>query len=115
MILELVEFNAPTGATREQVAADARSVFAKWQANKELVSKSFVLELNGKGCGGVYVWPSVEAAQRAHNEEWRQSVIRRTGAAPTIRYFDLMATVDNAHGELKEFPEAAEMAKQPAA
>jgi len=113
MILELVEFNAPKGATRDEVAADARSVFAKWQANKELVSKSFVLELNGKSGGGVYVWPSVEAAQRAHNEEWRQSVIRRTGAAPTIRYFDLMATVDNAHGELNEFPEAVEMAKPP--
>lgn len=115
MILELVEFNSPQGATREQVAADARSVFSKWQANKELVSKSFVLELNGKSCGGVYIWPSVEAAQRAHNEEWRQSVIRRTGAAPTIRYFDLMATVDNAHGDVKEFPEAAELAEQPAA
>jgi len=115
MILELVEFNAPKDATREQVAADARSVFAKWQANKELVSKSFVLELNGKGCGGVYIWPTVEAAQRAHNEEWRQSVIKRAGAAPIIRYFDLMATVDNAHGEVKEFPEAPEMTKQPAA
>jgi len=53
MILELVEFNVPKGATREQVAADARGVFAKWQANKELVSKSFVLELNGNSCGGV--------------------------------------------------------------
>jgi hypothetical protein len=115
MILELVEFNSPKGATREQVAADARSVFAKWQGNKDLVSKAFVLELNGKSGGGVYVWPSVEAAQRAHNEEWRQSVIKRTGAAPTIRYFDLLAMIDNAHGELKEFPEAPEMMKQPAA
>ena len=109
MILELVEFNSPKGWTREQVAADARSVFAKWQANKELVSKSFVLELNGKGCGGVYVWPSVEAAQRAHNEEWRQSVIKRTGGAPTIRYFDLFLLVDNEKGTAEEFPAAAEI------
>jgi hypothetical protein len=115
MILELVEINSPKGWTREQVAADGRNVFAKWQGNKDLLTKYFLLELNGKNGAGVYVWPSVEAAQRAHNEEWRQGVIKRTGAAPNIRYFDLFAVVDNAHGEVKEFPEAVEMAKQPAA
>lgn len=109
MILELVEFNAPKGWTREQVLEDAKHVAPKWQANKELLRKHFLLELNGKAGAGVYIWPSVEAAQRAHNEEWRQSVIKRTGAAPTIRYFDLMLLVDNEHGEVTEFPAAAEI------
>ena len=74
MILELVEFNSPKGWTRRQVAEDARHVIPKWQANKELLRKHFLLELNGKTGAGVYIWPSVDAARRAHNEEWRQSV-----------------------------------------
>jgi hypothetical protein len=53
------------------------------------------------------VWPSVEAAQKAHDEAWRQSIIKRTGAAPTIRYFDLFLLIDNEQGKVTEFPDAA--------
>ena len=109
MILELVEFNSPKGWSRQQVAEEARNVIPKWRANKELLRKHFLLELNGKTGAGVYIWPSVEAAQKAHDEEWRQSVIKRTGGAPTIRYFDLFLLIDNEKGEVIEFPEAAEI------
>ena len=109
MILELVEFNSPKGQGRAQVAEDARGVIPKWQANKELLRKHFLLELNGRTGAGVYIWPSLEAAQRAHDEAWRQSIIKRTGAAPTIRYFDLFLLIDNEHGKVTEFPEAAEI------
>jgi hypothetical protein len=109
MILELVEFNSPKGWSRAQVAEDAKHVAAKWQANKELKRKHFLLGLDGKTGAGVYIWPSVGAAQRAHDEAWRQSVIKRTGAAPTIRYFDLMLLVDNESGTVTEFAAAAEV------
>jgi hypothetical protein len=110
MILELVEFNSPKGWNRDKVAEEAKHVVPKWQANKELLRKHFLLELNGKTGAGVYIWPSVETAQKAHNEEWRQSVIKRCGSAPTIRYFDLMLLVDNESGKVTEFPAAAEIA-----
>lgn len=109
MILELVEFNSPKGWSRDKVAQEAMHVVPKWQANKELLRKHFLLELNGKTGAGVYIWPSVAAAQTAHNEEWRQSVIKRCGSAPTIRYFDLMLLVDNESGKVTEFPAAAEI------
>ena len=109
MILELVEFNSPKGWSREQVAKEARNVIPHWQANKQLLRKHFLLELNGKTGAGDYIWPSVEAAERAHNEEWRQSVIKRAGSAPTIRYFDLFLLIDNEKGTFTEFPEAAEI------
>ena len=109
MILELVEFNSPKGWSRAQVAEEASHVIPKWQANKELLRKHFLLELNGKTGAGVYIWPSVEVAHKAHNEEWRQSVIKRTGAAPTIRYFDLFLLVDNEKGTATEFPAAVEI------
>ena len=113
MILELVEFNSPKGWSRKQVAEEARNVIPKWRANKELKRKHFLLELAGsnksKTGAGVYIWPSVEAARRAHDEAWRQSVIKRTGGAPTIRYFDLFLLIDNEAGTVTEFPEAAEI------
>jgi hypothetical protein len=109
MILELVEFDSPKGWTRTQVAEDARHVIPKWRANEELVRKHFLLELDGKKGAGVYIWPSVEAARRAHDEAWRQSIIERTGGAPAIRYFDLFLLIDNERHQVTEFPEAAQL------
>lgn len=106
MILELVEFNTPQGWTRGQVADEARHVIEKWRANPELLRKHFLLSLDGKTGAGVYIWPSIEAAQNAHGEEWRQSMIKRTGTAPTIRYFDLFLLIDNENGKVTEFPDA---------
>ena len=109
MILELVEFNSPKGWSRQQVAEEARNVIPHWQANKQLLRKHFLLEIDGKTGGGVYLWPTLQDAQKAHDEAWRQSVIKRTGAAPTIRYFDLFLLIDNEKGTVTEFPEAAEI------
>jgi hypothetical protein len=109
VILELVEFNSPKGRTRQQVAEEARNVIPKWRANKDMLRKHFLLSLDGRTGAGVYIWPSVDAAQKAHDEAWRQSVIKRTGGAPTIRYFDLFLLIDNQKGEVTEFPAAAEL------
>jgi hypothetical protein len=110
MILELVEFNSPKGWSRQQVAAEARNVIQHWQANRELLRKHFLLELDGKTGAGVYIWPTLQAARKAHDETWRQSIIKRTGGAPTIRYFDLFLLIDNEKGTFTEFPAAAELA-----
>ena len=103
MILELVEFRSPPGWSRARVLEDAKHTVARWRANGELVRKHFLLSADGKTGAGVYLWPSTEAAQRAHNEVWRQSVIKRTGAAPTSRYFDLLLLVDNEKGTVTEW------------
>jgi hypothetical protein len=108
MILELVEFDSPAGQDRADVVEDARHVVPKWTANKDLLRKHFVLSLDGKTGGGVYIWPSVEAARRAHNEEWRQAVVKRTGSPPRIRYFDLLLLVDNECGAVTEWSEDGE-------
>ena len=105
MILEFVTFNSPEGWDRARVVEDAKSTVAKWTANGDLVRKHFLLgigEAEGTGAG-VYIWPSIEAAQTAHGEEWRAGVRKRTGGAPTIRYFDLFLLIDNAQGVVTEF------------
>ncbi|NVO15914.1 MAG: hypothetical protein HXX10_17920 [Rhodoplanes sp.] len=105
MIIELVTFESPAGWDRARVLADAETTIPKWTANRELVRKHFMLgigEAEGTG-GGIYVWPSVEAAQRAHDDAWREGVKRRTGGYPTIRYFDLMLLIDNEHDRVTAF------------
>ena len=105
MIVELVTFTFPKGHTRAKEIEGVRSVTAKWAANKELVRKHFLWgigEAEGTGAG-VYIWPSVEAAKRAHNDEWHESVKKRTGGYATIRYFDLMTLVDNENGTITEW------------
>ena len=105
MILELVTFQSPAGWDRDRIVADARTTVAKWTANKDLVRKHFLLGLGeAEGTGaGVYIWPSIAAAQAAHGQTWRESVRRRTGGDPTIRYFDLFLLIDNAQGVVTEF------------
>jgi hypothetical protein len=100
-----------TGKQRhaDACAAHRRHPRSGTHAAGKVPRKHFLRELNGKTGAGVYIWPSLEAAQKAHNEEWRQSIIKRTGAAPTIRYFDLLLLVDNEKGAITEFPAAAEI------
>lgn len=102
MIVEFVTFPSPKGWDRAKVLADAETTIPKWSANRELLRKHFLLgqgEAEGTG-GGIYIWPSVEAAQRAHDDAWRESIKRRTGDYPTVRYFDLMLLIDNEQGRV---------------
>ena len=103
MIVEVVQFKYPEGWTREQIVADARTSVPRWRGNKELIRKHYIAGKDGVG-GGIYIWPSKEAAQRAHNAEWFGNIKTRTGAVPTIRYFDLTMIVDNETGTVTEFP-----------
>jgi hypothetical protein len=103
MIVEFVQFTYPPGMSREQILDDARTTIPRWRGNTELFRKHYLVGEDGMG-GAFYIWPSKEAAQRGHNAEWFANINARTGAVPTIRYFDLTMIVDNAAGTVTEFP-----------
>jgi hypothetical protein len=103
MILELVLFPSPPGKSRDEILEDAKHTLQRWRANPELLRKHYLLSEDGHEGGGVYLWPSREAAERGHNAEWRASVVQRTGAEPVIRYFDLLMLLDNEAGATTEF------------
>ncbi|RAI38127.1 hypothetical protein [Rhodoplanes roseus] len=108
MIVEMVTFESPKGWDRARVLADAETTIPKWSANPELLRKHFLLgigETEGTGAG-IYIWPSVEAAQRAHDDAWRETIKRRTGDYPTVRYFDLMLLIDNEHDRVTAWDES---------
>lgn len=105
MIVELVTFPTPAGWTRDQMLQDARHVIPRWTGNKDLLRKHFAMGM-GENVGtsaGIYVWPSVEAAQNAHDATWREAVKKRSGSYPTIQYFDLFLLIDNENGKVTEW------------
>ncbi|WP_458791954.1 hypothetical protein [Yoonia sp. MH D7] len=93
MIVELVLIKNREGITLEQEYSDAQKGAQAWLANSDLIAKHFIR--NGEFGGAVYFWPSKEAAQRAHDDKWREGVLARTGGnPPEISYFDLMMSCE---------------------
>lgn len=106
MILELVLFKSPQGKSREEILEDAKHTLPRWQANADLLRKHYLLSDDGFEGGGVYIWPSREAAEKGHDAEWRAGVEKRTGSQPVIRYFDLLMLLDNEAKTVTEFSES---------
>jgi hypothetical protein len=105
MIVELVLFKSQPGMTREEILEDAKHTIPRWRADKDLLRKHYLLDEAGGAGGGLYIWPSREAAEKAHNAEWQAGVEKRTGAKPTFRYFDLLMLLDNEKGTVTEWAE----------
>ena len=103
MIGEFVRYPAPEGADRADIVLDARSVVPKWRAEPDLIRKHFMRSDDGKWLSGFYLWKNREAAEAAHNAEWREAVRERTGALPETTYFDAFMILDNEAGEVSEY------------
>ena len=102
MIIELVIIRNRDGITPEEEYADALKGAAHWLPHPELIAKHFIRD--GENGGAVYVWPSKEAAQRAHDDKWREGVLARTGGnPPEIRYFDLMMSCEPPIQKITEY------------
>ncbi|MEJ8571797.1 hypothetical protein [Microbaculum marinum] len=103
MIVEMVSFDPPAGATQDDILEDARGVVEHWRSNPDLIRKHFVRGEDGRHAG-IYIWPSREAAQKAHDAAWIARFRERTGQTPTITYFDMFMLIDNEAEKVTEFP-----------
>jgi hypothetical protein len=104
MITEYVLFDLPAGMSRKDVVRGMREVAHHWRANAELIRKTFVYDPNTSQAGALYLWPSREAAERAHDDAWRKRIRDTYGSEPVIRCFETPLVVDNALGETIESP-----------
>jgi hypothetical protein len=102
MITEYVLFPLPEGISREEVVEGMREVAPKWRANKDLIRKTYVYDAEARMAGAFYLWKNRAAAEAAHDAAWRESVRKRYGGEPQIRYFDTPLVVDNLVGETIE-------------
>lgn len=100
MITEIVTFNLPPNMTREQLVANFRQTAPKWHANPDLIRKNYLYDSVNNIGGGVYLWKSLEDAQRWHNDAFRQKVIEVYGREPTIQFYETPIVVDNETGKI---------------
>jgi hypothetical protein len=96
MITEFVTFKLPEGMTREQLVNNYKETAPKWRQNADLIRKNYLFDLSGGLGGGVYLWKTMSAAKRWHDDSWRKKVVELYGSEPEIRYFETPIIVDNA-------------------
>ena len=102
MITEYVLFALPAGMSREALVASMREIAPKWRRNPALIRKTFIHDPEAGVSGAFYLWKDRAAAERAHDEAWRQQIRARFGSEPEIRYFETPLVVDNALGQTIE-------------
>ena len=102
MICEIVRFQVREGATRNDVLSDARSVATRWRQEPDLIRKHFLFD-GDRETIGMYLWKSRDAAEKAHDETWRQRVRDTHGSEPSISYFDTLMIVDNWADSVTEY------------
>ncbi len=100
MITAIVQFKLPQPISREQ----ARDVFSgtapKYKDVRGLIRKYYILAQDGRTAGGVYLWNSLEDAQRLYTDEWKRFILDEYGARPTVIYFESPVIVDNVTHEI---------------
>ena len=107
MITEVITFKLPAGMTRDQLVDNFRQTAPKWHLNPDLIRKNYLYDAANNLGGGVYLWKSLEDAERWHNEAFRQKVVEVYGSEPTINYYETPIVVDNEFGKITDTGEPA--------
>ncbi|MEL6316174.1 MAG: YdhR family protein [Pseudomonadota bacterium] len=102
MVTELVFFDLPKGASREEVLALYRQTAGTWAENPDLIQKHYVIDEESWTGGGVYIWKDRAAAQRWHGPEFVEMVTARYGGPPRIQILDAVLRVDAVAGRVEE-------------
>lgn len=101
MITVLVTYKLAGGVDRAAAHAMSRQAAPRFQGIDGLCSKHFLYqEEEGLG-GGFYTWESREKAEAFHSDAWLDSMERRMGSRPELRYFETAVLVDNSAGEIQ--------------
>ena len=95
MITEIVTFDLPEEMSREEVLARYEATKSRWQDNPDLIRKTYLYDPAGRRGGGVYLWPSVEAAKAAHDDDWCKMAEQIYGSAPRFEYFETPLIIEN--------------------
>jgi hypothetical protein len=100
MITVIVQFKLPEPVTHNKAKEVFLSTAPKYQEVQGLIRKYYLLSEDGGTAGGVYLWKSREDAERLYTDEWKQVVVERYGANPSITYFDSPVVIDNLSNEV---------------
>lgn len=100
MITAVVQFKLPQPVTRDQAQEIFSSTAPKYTEVQGLIRKYYLLSQDGGTAGGVYLWNSRSDAEQLYTEDWKQFVLEKYGAEPSVEYFETPVIVDNVIGEI---------------
>jgi len=95
MITEIVLFRLPEGMTRNDAIAKYRLTVPVWQANPDLIRKTFLYDETSRRGGAVYQWTNTGAAKLAHGPEFLKRIRATYGCEPEFQYFETPILIDN--------------------
>jgi hypothetical protein len=96
MIVAIVRFTLPKSLSVDEARATFEPGAPAYQTIPGLRRKHYLIAEDGLVAGGVYLWDSRAQAEVVYNDEWRERLTKRYGAAPVVEYFHSPLTVDPA-------------------
>jgi hypothetical protein len=103
MVTEMVLFKLPVSMTRAEFLRRASETIMYWRENAELVRKTYIYDAERGYGGGLYLWPSVEAAQRWHGEDFKKRIVDVYGSEPSYTYYETPWVIDNRAHEFVDY------------
>jgi hypothetical protein len=94
MIIAIVRFALPKPLSVDEALASFEPGAPAYQTIAGLRRKHYLIADDGLVAGGVYLWDSREQAEATYNDEWRERLTKRYGAAPMVAFFQSPLTVD---------------------
>ena len=105
MITEIVSFKRHPGMDRDEMVRDAASTFERWTDFPGLVRKMFVRDPETLDTKGIYLWKSLEDADRGHDAAWLDRAEKHWGNRPKLERFDCFLILENPGGVVTETAE----------
>jgi hypothetical protein len=100
MITTLVQIKLSEALSLDKAREIFTSTAPKYREIKGLIRKYYLLSENGRTAGGVYLWESRKAAEHLYTDDWKEFILQKYGAKPSVTYFNSPVIVDNLLGEI---------------
>ena len=100
MFTVIVYFKLPDEMTREEIIFKFEQTTQKWLDNQDLIRKNYLIDLDNKIAGGVYLWKEKIHADIWLGAEFRKTVKDNYGEEPTFQFFETPIVVDNITGNI---------------
>ncbi|MGI9425275.1 MAG: monooxygenase [Hyphomicrobiaceae bacterium] len=108
-VLTIVTYRLPEGTDREAAVQLFRDSIPRYMATEGLLRKN-VLYKEGIG-GGIYLWESREAAERAYSPEWVAYMTEKYDHPPELTYYETPITMDRQYNVVHDEKDIAEAAE----
>ena len=100
MITAIVEYTLPPTIGRQECLEHFTKIAPGFRDAPGFLRKHFLYSDAGVG-GGVYLWESLEDAERFYSGTWLQGIRSRYGVDPKITYFETLVIYDVAEPEVR--------------